>query len=177
MKYLIILVSSVILACAPVQMSWRTPPSQNQIKSAQDLKSPIAISNIIAIIDGKGGIDVQVTWQNISDKTIKYAYMACHTKNEVGDITLCTIRRKPSILLKFVGPIKPGELSSPADKGAHAKVIYSPTARSFHVDAIGVTYMDGTKSDQIAVKDMLGSVWPVKTFHQHIYDIRHPKKT
>lgn len=87
-----------------------------------------------------GGIDVEMSFKNLSDKTIKYITWGGYfinavndkIQNEVGD---------DNIECKFTGPLKPDKAKSTYWEN----VFYNSTAKKLKIDYIEIQYMNGFK--------------------------------
>ena len=152
----LIILFLAIVSCGGMA-SLAYPPNDKEIESAQNISSPIAFSGIHAERNSANGIDVMVTWKNISpDKTIKYCYMDIYLKNAVGDHVPCQITRQDSVTLKFTGPYPPGKTHW-GGLSTHEAVTYHPNAVSIHIEKVWAEYMDGTRTDMIMVDGLISS--------------------
>lgn len=132
------------------------PPNSDEISAAQQSGCPIAFSTTHAERNTANGIDVKITWKNISNKTIKYCYIEAYLKNAFGDRVSGQITGKKSIILEYTGPYKPGETHW-GGLSVHPAVIYHPNAESIHIEKVWVKFMDGTTTNPIIVDGMISS--------------------
>ena len=69
----------------------------------------IKIYGTYIYVDSADGVSVYLTWENKSEKEIKYMYFRVELYNRVNDILRCNITGKTSINLKQTGPIPKGK--------------------------------------------------------------------
>ncbi|MCK5509683.1 MAG: hypothetical protein KAI50_14305 [Desulfobacterales bacterium] len=136
------------------------PPNSDEKLAAQKCGCPIAFSTTHAERNTANGIDVMITWKNISDKTIKYCYMEAYLKNAVGDRVVGEIRGKKSVILQYTGTYKPGKTHW-GGLSVHPAAIYHPNAKSVHIEKVWVEFMDGTKINPVLVDGMISSYGPI----------------
>lgn len=149
MKRIILGLSILFLSGCSAIGSISQSPSEEEINEARALNSPIAISAIFGDRNSAGGIEVMMSYMNISNKTIKYVYFDVVAVNAVGDIVAGKIRRNKINTLKDTGPIKPmGYGSFPRWKNA----IYQGEAIKLAILSARIVYMDGTKEE---IKDLI----------------------
>ncbi len=106
----------------------------------------------VANINSVGGVDMQIAWENTSNKTIKYIYFNVTAYNAVGDPVACDIRGYYTINGEVTGPIEPGTVignynidSDTYFNGHYWECLYyNSTIRSFKLNSIEIKYMDGT---------------------------------
>lgn len=158
LRALLIMMLSVafIISCAgPAVLS--QPPNQKEIASAVSAGLPVAISGIYAERDSANGIDVSITFKNLSKtKTIKYCWFTVEFINAVGDIVTSSISNKKEALLSATGPYKPGKnvwggFSNWPDAFYHAN------AKTVRIKAVEVEYMDGEKVGPVDANGVLGA--------------------
>lgn len=89
-----------------------------------------------------GGVDVNLEFQNLSKKTIKYVYFTVQAYNAVDDPAECEIRNSSRRRLEKVGPIKPLEFTS----GEWENVWYNSTIAEVKLEEVGIEYMDGSET-------------------------------
>jgi hypothetical protein len=146
----VLFIISIFSGCAAGRAGLSQPPSADEILAAKNIGCPIAFSTTHAERNSANGIDVMITWKNITDKTIKYCYMEAYLKNAVGDRVIGEIRKNRSVILEFTGPYKPGKTNWGGLK-AHPAAIYHTNAKTVHIEKVWVKFMDGTKVDPIIV--------------------------
>jgi hypothetical protein len=114
-------------------------PSDEEIKAANDISSPIAISAIFGHRNTANGIDIHITYQNLDPrKTIKYAIFEIGIINAVGDFVSTTIRRKKITRLQGTGPVGPNSTSF----AKWERAAYHPNANRLSIKSVEITYMD-----------------------------------
>ena len=107
-------------------------------------------------INSADGVDVEITWINKSDKTIKYIVFEVVPYNAVDDVVKCRIRNESNRRLQSTGPFATGEgdaylyTSVFGDKsewwgGIWEAVWYNNTVVRLEFNKIEIEYMDGTK--------------------------------
>src|SRR5437899_10331612 len=111
----ILIVSSVVVSafvstgCETGRAGLSQPANAAEVSAAKERRSPIAFSATHAERNSADGIDIFVTWKNISERDIKYVYLTAGLKNRVGDWVAGEITGNKSVTLKFTGPFKPGQ--------------------------------------------------------------------
>lgn len=102
-------------------------------------------------INSADGVDVEITWINKSDKTIKYIVFEVVPYNAVDDIVKCRIRNKSTSRLQSTGPFATGEgdayYSSYSNEwwgGIWEAVWYNNTVVRLEFKKIEIEYIDGT---------------------------------
>lgn len=88
-----------------------------------------------------GGVSVQITFQNDTQKTIKYVYFDVVPYNAVKDVQSCTISGKSKAELSFTGPIEPGAVCRNI---YWENVWYNHTITTLDLVMVEVLYMDGS---------------------------------
>jgi hypothetical protein len=72
---------------------------------------PVAILEVRrGNINSTGGVDALISWENISDKEIKYIVFIVIPYNRVNDVAPSTIGGATAASLRVTGPVKPGAL-------------------------------------------------------------------
>lgn len=103
-------------------------------------KPSISITQVNFDHNSVGGVDINISFKNLSNKTIKYVTFTTRFKNSVGDNVYCDIRRTSTMDLEYTGPLYSGR----SDRAYWDAVIYAWTCKQIHFDEIEVTFMDGT---------------------------------
>jgi hypothetical protein len=134
------------------------PPDKQEIEAARQKGSPVAFSTTMGLRNSANGIDVMMTWENLSpDKTIKYAWFEVEFVNNVGDVVASEMPGRPDVTrLQATGPIAPGGRSWGGVEGWPA-AFYHPNASSLRMITVSVEYTDGTKVGPIDVRGLPGS--------------------
>ena len=93
---------------AASQPTTPTPAPQPTTKtySKQEVQSLIQIVDTYTKINSVGGVELDITWKNMSDKTIKYITFTLMPYNAVGDLVKCEIRNSSIANCKVTGPIE-----------------------------------------------------------------------
>lgn len=87
-----------------------------------------------------GGVDVEISLKNTSNRTIKYVVFTARFKNAVGDEVYCDIRHNCVCDLKVTGPVYSGKSTS----CYWDAVIYNWNCKQIYFDEIKVIFMDDT---------------------------------
>ncbi len=89
-----------------------------------------------------GGVDVSVSFENTSDKIIKYIYFTVVPYNAVDDAVYSEIGGKSASTLKITGPISQddSEVSYTSEN-----VWYNSTVTRAQIESVNIEYMDGTE--------------------------------
>lgn len=103
-------------------------------------KPSVNITNLLFGLNSVGGLDLRITYKNLSNKDVKYIYVYFTIKNAVGDKIECRIRGYDYPRLIYTGPLAPNK-SDTVDFDA---VVYNNTISEVHVDKVVVDFMDGT---------------------------------
>ena len=103
-------------------------------------KPSISITRVNFDHNYVGGVDVNITFKNLSNKSIKYVTFTARFKNSVGDNVTCDIRHSSTRNLEYTGPLSSGR----SDTAYWDAVIYNWNCSQIHFDEIEVTFMDGT---------------------------------
>ncbi len=93
--------------------------------------------------DSQEGVDIQITVENKSEKTIKYVVMSFYAKNRVGDIIYCKIRGAKEKKLRMTGPILSGE----TQRGICECYWYNSAVYYYGFSRFSIEYTDGTIID------------------------------
>jgi hypothetical protein len=129
-----------LIGCSGIAAISQTP-SNEEVKAANDINSPIAISAIFGHRDTANGIDIHITYQNLdSSKTIKYATFEIGVVNAVGDFVSTTIGRKKITRLQDTGPVSPNSTSW----AKWERAAYHPNANRLAITSVKITYIDGS---------------------------------
>ena len=88
-----------------------------------------------------GGVSVRITFQNDTQKTIKYVYFDVVPYNAVKDAQRCTISGKTKAELSFTGPIEPGAVCRNI---YWENIWYNRTITTLDLVMVEVLYMDGS---------------------------------
>jgi uncharacterized FlaG/YvyC family protein len=127
--------------------------TKNTISSYVSEDSPIEIySASITDVNSVGGVDVQIVWHNISDKTMKYVTFNVIPYNHVRDIIYSEVGNRSSIGLRVTGPIDNGEPYYYYDEfsrdylgGSQWETVwYNGTIWYFKITSIDIIYMDNS---------------------------------
>jgi hypothetical protein len=150
-------IALTITGCSGILAIIQTP-SNEEVKAANDINSPIAISAIFGYRDPTNGIDIHITYQNLdSIKTIKYAIFEIGIINAVGDFVSTTIRRKKITRLQGIGPVRPNSTSF----AKWERAAYHPNANKLAIKSVEIIYMDGSTtshSDLIKMPSSTGVI-------------------
>ena len=103
-------------------------------------KPSISITRVNFDHNYVGGVDVNISFKNLSNKSIKYVTFTARFKNSVGDNVYCSIRSTSTMDLDYTGPLNSGR----SDTAYWDAVIYNWNCSQIHFDEIEVTFMDGT---------------------------------
>jgi len=141
MKKLIILFVLVLsVGCANYR--YLTKEYKFGKKEAVRKDLPIIIMNVkVSEPDYAGGVDVNVVYENISDKEMKYIVFHVVPYNAVGDIVKCDITGHSKIKLEVTGPVLIKEYTD----GYFGTAWYNHSIKSAKLLKVDITYMDGSK--------------------------------
>lgn len=122
---------------------------------------PQSILSITSAVTSKpnsaGGVDLYITWQNKSNKTIKYIYFYAQPYNAVNDPVSCTIRHQSIMKCSSTGPYESGDGS--AATGMHwDNAWYNNTIKTVKIVQIEIEYMDGTSIT--LNEEEIGQIYP-----------------
>lgn len=120
-------------------------------KTARDI---LRIKKVITSTpNSAGGVDLNIHWTNMSDKTIKYIVFTVNAYNAVDDIVYSDIGySKSAVRVQETGPIKKGD----GNKSGYlwSNTWYNSTISYAKIKEIEIEYMDGTtctlSQDQIS---------------------------
>ena len=137
---------------------------QDSIERAEDsirqeerinlLKNSVKITKAwLSNPNSAGGVDANVYYKNLSDKTIKYFDWTGYPINAVGDRVGCEIRGYGEYRGRDTGPVKPKHTNG----GCWDCAWYNNTARKLVLTGIEITYMDG--SSLTIQDDEISYVW------------------
>lgn len=87
-----------------------------------------------------GGIGLQLTFKNMSEKTIKYIYFYFFAYNAVGDVQECSTTGKVKACLKYTGPLEPEKVA----RNTWDCVWYNSTISTCTLSEVEIEYMDGS---------------------------------
>lgn len=88
-----------------------------------------------------GGVDVEIGFQNLSEKTFKYVFFEVVPYNAVGDIAPSEIGGKVVSNLNFTGPVSPDDY----EYARWSNVWYNNTITCIEIAGVDILYMDGTR--------------------------------
>lgn len=132
----------------------RVTDSLRKIERIDQLKHSIKITSAwLDSPNSAGGVDANVYYKNLSDKTIKYLTWVGHPINAVGDRVNCEIRGYDDFRGRDTGPIKPGHSGG----GCWSCAWYNYTAKKLVITEIVIEYMDG--SSMLIGYDEIPYVW------------------
>lgn len=97
-----------------------------------------------------GGVSVNFSFKNLTEKTIKYAYFWFTPYNAVQDKVNCSIRRESTRGVKYTGPLSPGATNYGA---LFENAWYNNSITSVRLSHVLVEYMDGTE-ERVEVTDI-----------------------
>lgn len=158
----LITLSIIILSgCEGGNTGLSQPASKMEISKSKEIGCPIAFSTTHAELNSAGGVDVAITWKNVSDKTLKYVYVEVGVKNNVGDIIKGSISRKTNAVLEYVGPHKPNK-NHWGGLATHKAVLYNESAKQVFVKSVWVMYMDGSRSEKFDGTKLPSTTGPIK---------------
>lgn len=106
-------------------------------------KSAIRVSRVrTSRPNSAGGVDLYISWKNLSDKVIKYAYFTVVPYNAVDDIMTCDIRRYSDFTGQETGPFYKGQGNTGSTYWENAW--YNYTITKAILKKVEIKYMDGT---------------------------------
>ncbi|MFM2195107.1 MAG: hypothetical protein RL092_707 [Bacteroidota bacterium] len=89
-----------------------------------------------------GGVNGNIIWKNLSDKTVKYITFCVAPYNAVDDIVQSQIGNESYKFLNVTGPVKSGEISG---KGSiWENIWYNSTIKYMKINGLKIEYLDGT---------------------------------
>ena len=123
------------------------PIPQEFVDNAKVNNYPILITKVKVSYppSSVGGVDLFLSFKNISDKTIKYAVFSVEAFNAVNDPVRCSIRNEKYAVLKITGAIRPSEFYG-LQKG-WGNVWYNSTIRYATIKNVSITFMDNLTLD------------------------------
>lgn len=160
MKSFLTIIGIALLVGCSAKGSISQPPNDEEIAAAKALGSPIAISAIYGERNVVGGIEIMMSYQNISSKTFKYVDFDVVAINAVGDVVAGSIKKKKVNTLKDTGPIKVmGWGAFPRWKNA----IYQKEAIKLAVISASIEYMDGTTQNISGLNTVESASGPIES--------------
>jgi hypothetical protein len=113
-------------------------------KETEQAKKIIRISKFrTSFPNSAGGVDFSISWQNKSEKVIKYANFTVEAYNAVDDIVSCEIRGNSEFTGQVTGPIKQNKWNY---NDTWANAWYNSTVKKIKVKQVEIEYMDGSKT-------------------------------
>jgi hypothetical protein len=107
----------------------------------------LAQKELIQVIDittdfpnSAGGVNLNISWKNVSKKTIKYITFDVYAYNRVDDKVSDEVSGDLDMLCKLVGPYIPGA----EDNSSWDNVWYNNTIVRAEVCGVIITWMDNT---------------------------------
>ena len=100
-------------------------------------KDGVIITSEISSPNSVGGVNVYITIQNYSGKTIKYVSMAGDMRNYFGDNVYCEITRDKGMSIDITGPIDDGE----TQRYVTNDCFYNSTAREYCINAVSLQFV------------------------------------
>ena len=118
-----------------------TNVSEQEKAQALEVGSPLIITSFwTGAPNSAGGVDLNISYDYISDKEAKYIYFTVTPYNGVDDVVSSEIGNKTKARCKITGPIKKGR-----DYGSFSCVWYNHTIKYSKLNMLEIEYMDGTK--------------------------------
>ena len=112
------------------------------LKVAQEIGSPIIFDFVnYGKPNSVGGVNLNLYYKNVSDKTFKYVYISVIPYNAVDDVVICEIRRNSIFNGRVTGPSEPGKESGYIH---FENAWYNHGIRSIEIIMISVDFMDGS---------------------------------
>ena len=146
--------------------SWKTDlskaPNQASVTAAREAGSPVAFSSVAARRHTAQGMDVHVTWQNVSGKTVKQCFMEAYLKDPDGNRLPDEIFRNDSKWLRFDAVIAPNQTHW-GTVTVHADVLYQAKASTLHIGTVWVVYENGEQSKPVRVDALAGTSTTIGT--------------
>ena len=106
-------------------------------------KPSISITRVYFHHNDIGGLNLNISFKNLSNKSIKYIIFTTEFKNSVGDDVYCNIYNSNTRHLRYTGPLDSGK----SDTAYWDAVIYNWDCSQVHFYTISVTFMDGTTQE------------------------------
>ncbi|MBE5764336.1 MAG: leucine-rich repeat domain-containing protein [Clostridiales bacterium] len=119
-----------------------------------EVRSLIKVYDIfVTDIDSADGVDMTISWENTSSKTIKYIYFSVEAYNAVHDKVYCEIRGYNVFIGSITGPLEPGYSNLIYDSnkdeyfidGGWENCYYNSDIKYFDLTNIRIIYMDNTE--------------------------------
>lgn len=130
------------------------PPTKQEAAEATAIGSPIAISAILGERDSAGGIDVSITWRNLSGhQTIKYCWFDVEFINSVGDVVSSSIGRDRLVTLEATGPVPPDKVRYGSMR-PWERAFYHSNANACRVASVSCEYTDGTLTGDVVTASL-----------------------
>jgi hypothetical protein len=89
------------------------------------------------------GVDLHITWENLSKKTIKYITFGVDPYNAVDDAVACDITGHVRVYCKSTGPHAPDSQES----ATWENTWYNNTIVRAQIEEVTIIWMDGTTKD------------------------------
>lgn len=122
----------------------KTLPNMFEEKDVQMIPKSISILKFYTSSpNSAGGVDCNIVWKNISDKTVKYARFAVAPYNAVDDMVESEIGGATYKRLQATGPVKQGETNG--YNTSWETIWYNSTIAYMKITGIELEYMDGSK--------------------------------
>jgi hypothetical protein len=115
---------------------------ETSVVTIKDLANIISIENFRIKVNSVGGIDVQLDYENRSDKkTIEYLFLNLSFYDGSGKPLTCRVSGKNSAAIYDDDWVSPGNTGYSSWKS----IFYNGSYKFVRIDWIGITYRDGTK--------------------------------
>lgn len=105
-----------------------------------DMRKRLTDSSFFFLINSAGGIEFTFSAKNSTGKEIKYVRFDVELRNAVGDLVKDEIKRKATVSVEIVGPVKAGGKVSMSSK----IIGYCDTCARIDINDITIIYTDGT---------------------------------
>lgn len=112
-------------------------------KRFKELWNSIKVLEFKHNVNSAGGVDVDIQFSNISQKTIKYVTFKIGVFNRVFDRINCTITHKNYFEVLYTGPLNKGA----TDKKHWDPSYYNKDTYKAFITGVNIEYMDGAKLD------------------------------
>jgi hypothetical protein len=89
------------------------------------------------------GVDLNINWENLSKKTIKYITFGVDPYNAVDDAVACDITGHIRVYCKSTGPHAPGS----EETATWENTWYNNTIVRAQIEEVTIIWMDGTTKD------------------------------
>ena len=114
---------------------------QDFIDNAKLNNLPIVISYInTSNPNSAGGVDLYITFMNISDKTIKYVIFSVEAYNAVDDPVRCNIKNDEYFNGQVTGPIEP--LEQHGKNSLCENALYNNSIKYAKIESLTIIFMD-----------------------------------